>query len=247
MPFTPAHPALILPLLRPCRRWLSATGLVLGAMAPDFEYFLRLRPDGIYGHTLAGIFWLDLPLILVFAALFHGLVKQPLVASLPDFLRRRMLPLVGPRWPWRRVLASPVLLGGLVGTVSHLVWDAFTHVDGLAVLHWPALQQPIGPLLLYTWLQLGGTVGGLAAILIYLLRLPATVPRIEPGPAGARRTFWLGIGAAMVVLWGPFAWFSAQIWPFDLSSVVVTGMSAALVGLLAAAAVVRRHGARAAE
>ncbi|GAA4000395.1 DUF4184 family protein [Hymenobacter fastidiosus] len=251
MPFTLAHPALILPLLRPCRRGLSATGLVLGSMAPDFEYFLRLRPDGIYGHTLAGIFWLDLPLVVLFTALFHSLVKQPLVASLPALLRRRLAPLTRQAWPMRRACSGPVLLGGFAGILSHLSWDAFTHDDGLVVLHWPALQQPLallhGTFPVYTWLQLGSTVAGLLAILTYLGALPRYSAAGPFVPAVARRTFWLITGAGTGLLWGPFAWVSARIWPFSFNSVVVTGMSAALVGLLAAAAVFRRQRAAGTE
>ncbi|GAA3954601.1 DUF4184 family protein [Hymenobacter algoricola] len=249
MPFTPAHPALILPLLRPCRRWLSATGLVLGAMAPDFEYFLRLRPDGIYGHTLAGIFWLDLPLIILFTALFHSLVKQPLAACLPALLRRRLGPLTRPPWPLRRAVSAPVLLGGLVGTVSHLFWDAFTHEDGFVVLRWPALQVPLhllhGSFPIYTWLQLGSTLLGLLVILGYLLQLP-TFPERAGVPPSVRLKFWLVTAAGPALLWGPFAKISAHIWPFSVSSLVVTGMSAALVGLLTAAALFRQRWAGAA-
>jgi len=238
MPFTPAHPALILPLLRPCRRWLSATGLVLGAMAPDFEYFLRLRPDGIYGHTLAGIFWLDLPLIVVFTALFHRLLKQPLVASLPSWLRRRLAPLAHESWPVRRAVSGPVLLGGIVGALSHILWDSFTHFDGFFVELWPVLgyRIPLGrahwPL--YTLLQHGGTLLGALAIAGYLRRLPPAAQTVG-GPLALPQAFWRRAGLTTLLCWGIFALISAQIGFFGLGSVIVTGMSGALVGLLAAA------------
>ena len=90
MPFTPAHPAIVLPLLRRTRRWLSASGLIVGSMAPDLEYFFRLRPGGGAGHALLGVLWLDLPLSLLIIGLFHGIVKKPLIFSLPDFFRFRL-------------------------------------------------------------------------------------------------------------------------------------------------------------
>ncbi|TGE22164.1 DUF4184 family protein [Hymenobacter aquaticus] len=244
MPFTPAHPALILPLLRPWHRHLSATALVLGAMSPDFEYFLRLRPDGIYGHTLAGVFWLDLPLILAFAWLFHRLVKLPLAQSLPDVLRKRLLPLVGPAWPLRRLVSGPVLAGALLGCASHIVWDWFTHDDGLMVLNCPFLQQTLPGFgqgwPLYTFLQYGSTFVGLGSIVWYVLRLPAR-PTSPPPPTRTRFTFWLATAAVLVLLWGPFMLYSAHIWPFDANSVLVTGMSAGLVGMLVAAGTLRRR------
>jgi hypothetical protein len=244
MPFTPAHPALVLPLLRPLRRRLSATGLVLGAMAPDFEYFLRLRPDGIYGHTLAGIFWLDLPLILAFAWLFHRLVKLPLVQCLPGALRTRLLVLVGEAWPLKRFFSGPMLLGALLGCASHIFWDWFTHDDGLVVMNWALLRQTLpgfGPgWPLYQFLQYVSTFIGLGSMAWYLLQLPAQPAALAP-PTRTRFTFWLATGAVMLLLWGPFMVYSSLIWPFDANSVLVTGMSAALVGILVAAGTLRRR------
>ncbi|MCB2407368.1 DUF4184 family protein [Hymenobacter lucidus] len=244
MPFTPAHPALVLPLLRPLHRQLSATGLVLGAMAPDFEYFLRLRPDGIYGHTLAGIFWLDLPLIMAFAWLFHKLVKLPLTQCLPAVLRARLLPLVGTTWPVRRLFSGPVLLGALLGCASHIVWDWFTHNDGLVVMSWPLLQQPLPGFQLgwplYTFLQYVSTFVGLGSIGWFVLALPAR-PTPAPPPTRTRFTFWLATAAVLILLWGPFMVYSALIWPLDANSVLVTGMSAGLVGVLVAAGTLRRQ------
>ena len=57
MPFTFSHPALILPLKYFPNKWFSLTGLVIGSLTPDFEYFLRMRIKSVYSHTLEGIFW----------------------------------------------------------------------------------------------------------------------------------------------------------------------------------------------
>jgi hypothetical protein len=42
MPFTFAHPAIVLPLKHLPKRWYSLTGLIIGSMTPDFEYFIRM-------------------------------------------------------------------------------------------------------------------------------------------------------------------------------------------------------------
>jgi hypothetical protein len=49
MPFTFAHTALIIPLcyIRRRYRWISATGLITGSVAPDFEKFFRLKLTAI--------------------------------------------------------------------------------------------------------------------------------------------------------------------------------------------------------
>jgi hypothetical protein len=56
MPFTFAHPAVVLPGGYLPKQWLSLTGLVVGSRTPDFEYFFRWRVLSLYSHTLAGIF-----------------------------------------------------------------------------------------------------------------------------------------------------------------------------------------------
>ena len=69
------------------------SAVVVGTFAPDFEYFLRLAPDGRFGHTLLGSFALTLPLALLVLWLFHTLVKVPLVQLLPEAIQRVFRPL----------------------------------------------------------------------------------------------------------------------------------------------------------
>jgi hypothetical protein len=54
MPFTFSHPAIILPLKYFKKKWFSLTGLVIGSMTPDFEYFVRMRIQSNYSHTIEG-------------------------------------------------------------------------------------------------------------------------------------------------------------------------------------------------
>ena len=85
MPFTLAHAAAALPFRR-TRLILSA--VVVGTFAPDFEYFLRLVPGGHFGHTLPGVFVLDLPLSLVVLWLFHTYMREPIMTLLPEPIQR---------------------------------------------------------------------------------------------------------------------------------------------------------------
>ena len=125
MPFTPAHPALVLPLLK--RRGLSALGLVIGSMAPDFEYFFKMKVSSVHSHTLGGVLYFDLPVTFLLGWLFVKFVKSNLLANLPPFLQRRLQPMadlnidtVFKRW---LIFAISAVLGSL----SHLFWDGFTH------------------------------------------------------------------------------------------------------------------------
>jgi hypothetical protein len=107
MPFTLAHPAAAVPLARSSTERFALSALVVGSMAPDFEYPLRWRAEGHLGHTFPGLIVFCLPLGLVALALFHGLVKRPVVLLLPRALRARLsgLPAPGERLTWSRLLS----------------------------------------------------------------------------------------------------------------------------------------------
>ena len=87
MPFTLSHAAAALPFRR-TRLIMSA--VVVGCLAPDFEYFIPFAHHGGYGHTLAGAFEFDLPLGLAVLWLFHRYAKEPLAACLPEGARERI-------------------------------------------------------------------------------------------------------------------------------------------------------------
>ena len=133
MPFTPAHAAAAVPLfwLLGSRGVLSA--LVIGSMTPDFAYFLPLGVRRAQSHELAGLAWFVLPVGLATYLVFHLLVKAPVVALLPAPLRDRLTArgLASPVLPtasWPAVVSSLVL-----GAITHLIWDSFTHVGAPGV------------------------------------------------------------------------------------------------------------------
>ena len=169
MPFTLAHAAVLVPCRRLPSRWLSLTGLAFGAMAPDLEYFVRLSATAGVGHTPAGVLLFDLPAALLLAWLFHGLVRRPLLRHLPAPLDRLLAPAAEAAWrtsSWRAL----VLLAGsaVLGSLSHLAWDASTHPGGAVVVVWPLLSSPL-PLLpwripVYKLLQHGSTLLGLTVL-----------------------------------------------------------------------------------
>ena len=81
MPFTFSHPAVVLPLIRAGLK-LSATGLIIGSIIPDFEYFIRMRDWSRYSHTLVGLAWFDLPLAILVCFIYHLIVKNYLFDNL---------------------------------------------------------------------------------------------------------------------------------------------------------------------
>lgn len=87
VPFTLSQAAAALPFRHTRLIW---SAVVVGCFAPDFEYFLRLAPKGGFGHTLLGMFVLDLPVALLVVWLFHRFAKEPLYVWLPDGVRQRV-------------------------------------------------------------------------------------------------------------------------------------------------------------
>ena len=128
MPYPFAHPAAILPLIGPLGRFAAPSALAIGSMVPDAWYFVPLlgREDS---HSLAGLVWFCLPAGLLAYLAFHLLLKQPLLALLPERAASRLAPFATPgvpAAPWRAVLLSL-----LIGACTHLAWDALSHASRL--------------------------------------------------------------------------------------------------------------------
>ncbi|MEJ8546022.1 DUF4184 family protein [Brevibacillus borstelensis] len=173
MPFTFAHPAIVLPL-RGVRRF-SFLALVFGSMAPDFEYFLRLQPYSSVSHTWAGLFLFDLPMTFLLAVLFHGIVKRAVIAHLPAPFDRGLL-----HWaeaPWALTSLRSFLVfcySAVLGSVTHIVWDSFTHDGAFMVSRLPLLQQNAElaglAIPVYKFFQHGSTLIGLLCIGIVIAK-----------------------------------------------------------------------------
>lgn len=177
MPFTFSHPAIVLPLITLNRKWFSLTGLIIGSMTPDFEYFLRMSIKSVYSHTVTGLFWLDLPLGIFLAFIFHNIVRNNLFDNLPYFLKARFS--VFKSFNWNSYFKRHwwvVIISILIGAASHMLWDSFTHGDGYFVQILPALaknleisrwQIPISKIL-----QHGSTIVGGMIIIYAIYKLP---------------------------------------------------------------------------
>ncbi|MDX2165438.1 MAG: DUF4184 family protein [Deltaproteobacteria bacterium] len=191
MPFTLAHPLAVVPLRRLSPRVAVLSALVIGSNAPDYAYFLPVHIRRVDSHSLAGLFWFCLPAGLLVYALFHLVLKRPLLELLPPALRVRLLSLPSARAGWPAAPLRAVLASLLLGALTHILWDSFTHVNGFAVMALPVLQAPalaIGPLALplYKLLQYVSSAAGmllLAAMVWAWLARTAPVPDLEGPPA----------------------------------------------------------------
>jgi hypothetical protein len=142
MPWTFAHPAAVIPLRRFCPSRLNFAALAIGALTPDFGYYVGLFALAKLAHTVAGSVLVCLPVGLALLALFY-LARKPIWYLLPQPHRAMLEPLVAAPAPSR--LRDLVIASGsiVLGALSHIVWDSFTHRTGWIVVRHPLLQEPV--------------------------------------------------------------------------------------------------------
>lgn len=177
MPFTFAHPAVVVPLKRRFSRWFNLTALVVGSMSPDFEYFLRMKANTQISHTALGIIVFDLPLVLIVSLIFHRLVKGPLLLHLPQPFSTNFGGAAHQKWiDFSLINLTIFLYSAIIGVLSHLLWDSFTHSNGffvglIPILSYQVYLQDVS-IPMYKFLQHGSGVVGLLLMAYFLKVCP---------------------------------------------------------------------------
>ncbi len=185
MPFTLAHPAILIPLEKAARRYQGVlSALIIGSLLPDFSYFLPLGVTRYESHTWFAILWFCLPVGVVFYLVYHALLVPVLYSLVPNKLRQK----VSNRFATAQVPKLKqlpfIMLGVIIGASSHLFWDSFTHAYSY---NWPV--QNIGflsktafhigddyPLQVYRLLQHLSSALGLVAVCWWIRRNFLTAP-----------------------------------------------------------------------
>lgn len=177
MPFTFSHPAAVLPLGKLPGKYISVTGLVIGSMVPDFEYFIRMHDRSDFSHSWGGIFYFDLPLSLILAFAYHLFVRNTLIDHLPGFLARRLQDFKKFDWSvhFRQAFIT-IIISIIIGATSHIVWDGFSHAHGLFVDMFPFFNRhvPVAGhhIPVFVLMQHGGSIAGALLILYSIWILP---------------------------------------------------------------------------
>lgn len=212
MPFTPSHAIVALPFIRTP---LVPAAIAIGAMTPDLPLFLRgVGLNYTFTHTPGNVVWTA---VLAFALfLVWRVVLRPAVPELTPLWIARRLPA---DWSDSGLVAAgravgsgqarvyPVLLAVslILGVLSHILWDLFTHEGRWGVEIFPALDEMWGPLLGYKWLQYGSSVLGLAGIGLWaVLRLRRSAVRADAAqrvPRAVRVAWWLSLPVILVAAW----------------------------------------------
>ena len=226
MPFTFSHPAAVLPFRKfPA---LSFAGLVIGSITPDFEYFIRMKSK--YSHTFDGMFWFDLPLAVLIAFLFFNIARNDLIDNLPVFIKSRLVPLR--ELNWNKYFAenwAKVLISMLLGIMTHVAWDSFTHRTGWFVQHTAFLGGAVEffgfKIPVYRVLQHASTVIGGLAILIFIYTRPVQAVHKQ-----IRLSYWVCI-IAITFVFTMIGFHQAKY--LDMWNVVVMLMASGLTAVMA--------------
>jgi hypothetical protein len=135
-----AHQLFVLPFKIARPRWFDGSALCIGSMAPDFMYALSGTPLGFSSHVpLAHLTW-SLPVTLLLTRLVRRYLAEPIGAQLPDPIGCEV-----------RALASSVhplaitVMSALLGSISHVFVDSFTHRHGWGYEHFAVLHRVIFP------------------------------------------------------------------------------------------------------
>ncbi|MFF9093215.1 DUF4184 family protein [Streptomyces sp. NPDC014802] len=260
MPFTLSHAAAVLPAVRTDgsgRGPLVPAVLVAGSFAPDMTYYAASAVPGAmeFGqvtHSFPGVFTVDVLVAWLLVALWL-LVREPLVALLPWARQGRWAALLrcgAPRARVRPGAAFRWYASAALGALTHVVWDAFTHLDRWGMRMFPVLGRQLAGAPLYWYLQYGGSAVAAVVIIVFVWRAVRRAPSGEPDgvPAlSARDRWWAGALLAGCALAGAVQratrWWAhrgASAKPWELIPTVCFGTGAGLVlGLLLYAAGVR--------
>jgi len=233
------------------------SALVMGSFVPDFPYFISLEPRMFYGHSFPGMFTLDLPFALLSLWLFHAFLKQPMLMFLPAGFRRRLRTSVTSFrfWPMERF--SLLVLSILIGTATHLAWDAFTHRTSWIYENWAFLRSSvelpvIGEMDMYKFLEYASSAFGLVVVAVWIVywyrtKKPSAAPVAEPVDPAQRRTLVISLPALALLGGALRAYHTAgvrlQIRPlvYFTADTLISAITYFLLGLLVCGVMFRRH------
>lgn len=231
MPFTFSHPAIVLPLTYLPQKWYSLTGLVIGSITPDFEYFLRMKVQSDYSHTISGVFWFDLPLGILLAFLFHNFVRNSLFENLPLIFKKRFLKFKAFNWNlYFKKYFLIVIISIITGILSHLFWDSFTHENGYFVSLFPAFTKDVNSfgirIPFYKVLQHVSSLTGGLVIIYALWKMP--VDKTLHGTINLN--YWVTLTLIVIAILSVRLFTGMDIHQYG--NILVTAIAAGMIALI---------------
>ena len=232
MPFTLAHPAVIIPFLKVFKNRISLTGLIIGSIVPDFEYLFNIVQRSVISHTAEGIIYFNIPVAIFLSVCWHGWVKQVLIPNLPARLQVFFLKHLDLNWfVYLKKNWHIYLLSLMMGICLHVLWDSFSHANGYFVVHYKFMHQTLllPSISLY---RLSWWISSLAGI--YFVWKFALMFKEEslaiPISVSVHSNFWpmVYLLSCLVLFWEwkPF------IKPFEFRYLLVAGVGAVLFSVI---------------
>jgi hypothetical protein len=198
VPFTVSHAAAVLPLHWFSKHKLPLTALMIGSMAPDFGYIFSYEVSRPLTHSFTGLFIFSLPVGLAVWLFYVAVLEKATITLLSD------------RWHTRFAHTDAVtgaLIGRaaiaiVLGAVTHLLWDSFTHRGTFATDAFPAL---LGPTPGVSWLPIYHLLHGLSSV-VGLVILAIWARNLHRVPARSlMRPYKISERARAGALWVLFA------------------------------------------
>jgi hypothetical protein len=144
--------------------------MVVGCLSPDFEYFLRLAPRSNFGHTWLGVLISDLPLSLIMLWLYQSYARPGLYKAAPGLFpfREESLKERFAIGGWKQLML--IVASILLGAVTHIFWDSFTHNGSWPYAHlaWLGVTVPLPfrPMEVYDVLQYASSLVGVVILFV---------------------------------------------------------------------------------
>ncbi len=227
MPFTFSHPAIILPLDKIFKKKVSLTGLIIGSLTPDFEYFLRMKIQSEYSHTIWGNLWFNLPLGIILCFIFHCIVKKSLIDNSPLFIQKKLANLR--KTNWRKYFSQNwviVCFSLIIGGYSHILWDSFTHYDAFFTNYFSLDREIFYGIPWYKFLQHFSSLIGAVIVLLYFFNIKSDDEVQAKQP---KISYWLKIFIVLSIVLIIRSLCGLQI--TEYGNVIVSGIAAVMFAL----------------
>ncbi len=172
MPFTVAHTVAVIPLYKYLGKFGALSALIIGSMTPDFAYLTPYLVDQrMDSHSLLGVYLFGIPMGLTVYFSYHLLMAPVIFSVLPKPIK----PYLHADLSWGRLPNIPaytLLFSLILGALTHVFWDFFTHQSGLPQ-HISWMDTPLSrvdgyDIMPYRLLQHFSSLFGLSLLLFWI-------------------------------------------------------------------------------
>jgi len=147
---------------------------MIGSMAPDFGYFFSSAASRQVTHSFLGLFIFALPIGFFVWVFYVRVLEKTTITLLPDAWHARF----ARTGEITSMLMARASVAILLGAITHILWDSFTHRGTFTTDAVPAL---LGPTPGVSWLPLYHFLHGLSSVVgLVILALWARHLRRQP-------------------------------------------------------------------